>query len=35
MTHLVAWDFTTGGFGLVASGGPGMRSIAVAPDLVE
>ena len=35
VTHLVAWDFTTGDFGLIASGGPGMRSIAVAPDLVD
>lgn len=34
-THLVAWDFLTGDFSLLASGGPGMRSIAVAPDLVD
>lgn len=34
-THLVVWDFTTGDFELLASGGPGMRSIAVAPDLLD
>jgi hypothetical protein len=33
--HLVAWEFRTGGFEIVASGGSGMRTIAVAPGLVE
>lgn len=33
-THLVAWDFGSGDFSLIASGGPGMRTIAVAPDLL-
>ena len=35
LTHLVSWDFRTGAFARLASGGPAMRSIAVAPDLVE
>ena len=35
VTHLVAWDLATGDFSLLASGGPGMRSVAVAPDLVD
>lgn len=33
-THLVTWNWLTGDFGLLASGGPGMRTIAVAPDLL-
>ena len=33
-THLATWDHVTGDFGLVASGGPGMRTIAVAVDLL-
>lgn len=33
--HLVAWEFRTGGFEIVASGDTAMRSIEVAPDLVE
>lgn len=33
-THLMTWNWSTGDFGLVASGGTGMRSIVVAPDLV-
>ena len=35
VTHLVAWDFSTGSFGLIASGGPDMRGVAVATALVE
>jgi hypothetical protein len=33
-THLATWDHVTGDFGLLASGGPGMRTITVAPDMV-
>lgn len=35
VTHLVAWDFTTGDFGLISSGDPGMRGVSVAPDLID
>lgn len=34
VTHLVTWDFRRGDFGLIASGRPGMRSIAVAPGVI-
>lgn len=33
--HLVAWQFRTGVFERIASGGPGMRTIVVAPTLVD
>ena len=35
VTHLVSWDFRTGDFTRLGSGGPGMRWIAVAPDLLD
>jgi hypothetical protein len=34
VTHLVSWDFRSGDFARLGSGGPGMRWIAVAPDLL-
>lgn len=34
ITHLVAWHWRTGDFERLASGGPAMRSIDVAPDLL-
>lgn len=34
VTHLVAWHWRTGDFERLASGGPGMRAIEVAPDLL-
>jgi hypothetical protein len=35
VTHLVSWDFRSGDFARLGSGGPGMRWIAVAPDLLD
>ena len=33
-TYLATWDWASGDIAVLASGGTGMREIAVAPDLV-